>query len=45
MCLAYHCKGLCNAKCPRAADHIHYTDEQYQPLITWCEECYPGSDM
>jgi hypothetical protein len=45
MCLAYHCKGLCNAKCPRAADHIHYTDKQYQPLITWCEECYPGSDM
>jgi hypothetical protein len=45
MCLAYHCKGLCNAKCPRAADHIHYTDEQYQPLITGCEECYPGSDM
>ena len=45
MCLAYHCKGLCNANCPRAADHIHYTDEQYQQLITWCDECYPGSDM
>jgi hypothetical protein len=45
MCLAYHCKGLCNAKCPRAADHIYYTDEEYQPLIAWCEKCYPGTDM
>ena len=45
MCLAYHCKGQCNEKCPLSFDHIPYTDEQYKELVTWCEECYPGSDM
>lgn len=45
MCLAYHCKGQCNEKCPLSFDHIPYTDEQYKVLVAWCEECYPGSDM
>ncbi|MCP3866496.1 MAG: hypothetical protein GY703_00045, partial [Gammaproteobacteria bacterium] len=45
MCLAYHIKGMCNIKCPRSADHTYYTNEEYKPLLAWCEECYPaGSD-
>ena len=44
MCLAYHSKGMCNLSCPRAADHISYSDEEYKPLVQWCDKCYPGSD-
>ncbi len=44
MCLAYHVKGMCNIKCPRSAVHIHYTNDEYKPVLGWCEECYPGSD-
>ena len=36
MCLAWHCKGQCNAACPRAADHVAYTAEEYAPLVAWC---------
>ena len=44
MCLAYHIKGVCNIKCPRSADHIYYTNDEYKPLLDWCETCYPASD-
>ena len=36
MCLAWHCKGQCNAACPRAANHVAYTAEEYAPLAAWC---------
>ena len=36
MCLAWHCKGQCNAACPRSADHVAYTAEEYAPLASWC---------
>ena len=36
MCLAWHCKGQCNAACPRSADHVSYTAEEYAPLKAWC---------
>ena len=36
MCLAWHCKGQCNAACPRSADHVAYTAEEYAPLAAWC---------
>ena len=36
MCLAWHCKGQCNAACPRSADHVVYTAEEYAPLAAWC---------
>jgi coenzyme F420-reducing hydrogenase gamma subunit len=28
MCLAWHTKGQCNIRCPRAADHIAYTSHR-----------------
>ena len=33
MCLAWHTKGICNPKCPRAAAlGATYSVEEYQPL-------------
>ena len=45
MCLAWHVKERCNEGCPCSYDHIPYTDEEYAPMVAWCEECYPGADM
>ena len=45
MCMAWHVKERCNENCPCSNDHIPYTEEEYAPLVAWCEECYPGSDM
>ena len=36
MCIAWHCKGMCNNNCGRKADHVAYTDTEYAPLVTWC---------
>ena len=36
MCLAWHTKGLCNVACSRGADHVSYTNTEYQPLVQWC---------
>jgi len=44
MCLAWHVKGMCNTSCPRAGDHKPYSDQDYKPLIEWCEKHYPGTD-
>ena len=41
-CLAWHTKGQCNQECPRCADHVVYTTEEYQPLVTWCTANYPS---
>ncbi len=41
MCLAFHAKGVCNPNCGRIADHVPYTNEQYDELFAWCEECFP----
>ena len=44
MCLAWHTIGVCNVECPRKADHVHYTEEEYKSdagLETWCTQCYP----
>jgi hypothetical protein len=38
MCIAWHCKSMCNANCGRKADHIQYTPEEYEPLVAWCRE-------
>ena len=32
MCLAFHTKGQCNVTCPRAVDHVVYTDPEYVPM-------------
>lgn len=40
MCLAWHTKGQCNRGCPRAADHVVYSNSEYQPLATWCTAHY-----
>ena len=40
MCLAFHAKGVCNPRCGRIADHVPYTNAQYDPLFKWCEECF-----
>ena len=42
VCLAWHTKGQCNLECPRCADHVMYTAEEYQPLVTWCAANYPS---
>ena len=44
MCLAWHVKGMCNTNCPRAGDHKPYSDQDYKPLIEWCDKHYPGKD-
>lgn len=43
MCLAWHTKKMCNADCPRGADHVHYTDAEYEQLKSWCVANYPGN--
>ena len=44
MCLAWHVKGMCNAKCTRVGDHKPYSDQDYKQLVEWCEKNYPGKD-
>ena len=41
MCLAWHTKGQCNARCPRAADHVSYTPGEAKDLEQWCATNYP----
>ncbi len=41
MCLAWHTKGQCNARCPRIADHVAYTEAELGTLATWCASHYP----
>jgi hypothetical protein len=41
MCLAWHSKGQCNVRCPRAADHVAYTHGELGPLAAWCSINYP----
>ena len=41
MCLAWHTKGQCNIRCPRAADHVLYTVGELGNLVAWCTNHYP----
>lgn len=41
MCIGFHVKGMCNERCPRAADHVAYNATQYAPMKQWCTEHYP----
>jgi hypothetical protein len=41
MCLAWHTKGQCNNRCPRAIDHVAYTKEELKELAQWCVTNYP----
>ena len=41
MCLAWHTKGQCNVRCPRAADHVAYTIGELGNLVAWCTTHYP----
>ena len=36
VCLAWHCKSMCNANCGRRPDHVSYTPDEYAPLVQWC---------
>jgi hypothetical protein len=40
MCLSFHIKGMCNARCGRADDHKLHTDAQDQLLVDWCTAHY-----
>ena len=40
MCLSFHIKGMCNARCGRAEDHQSHTDDQDQLLVSWCNTHY-----
>ncbi|KAK1736299.1 hypothetical protein QTG54_012899 [Skeletonema marinoi] len=40
MCLAFHAKGVCNPRCGLIADHVPYTNAQYDELFQWCQECF-----
>jgi hypothetical protein len=42
MCLAWHTKGQCSQSCPLSADHVLYTEAEYQPLCGWCTANYPS---
>lgn len=41
MCLAWHTKGRCNARCPRAADHVAYEASEVTELVNWCVQHFP----
>lgn len=41
MCLAWHTKGQCNGRCPRALDHVSYTRPELGELVLWCATNYP----
>ena len=41
MCIAWHCKGMCNNNCGRKVDHVAYTAAEYAPLVTWCQSHFP----
>jgi hypothetical protein len=41
MCLAWHTKGQCNVRCPRAADHVAYAIGELGNLVAWCTSHYP----
>jgi hypothetical protein len=41
ICIAWHCKSMCNVNCGRKADHVQYTEEEYAPLIEWCAANFP----
>ena len=41
LCLAWHTKGQCNVRCPRAADHVAYTLGELGNLVAWCASHYP----
>jgi len=41
MCLAWHTKGQCNSRCPRAVDHVAYNTEELKELAAWCTANYP----
>ena len=41
VCLAWHTKGQCNGRCPRAVDHVAYTKEEAKELAAWCATNYP----
>jgi hypothetical protein len=41
LCLAWHTKGQCNNRCPRAIDHVAYTKDELKELAQWCATNYP----
>ena len=41
MCIAFHAKGTCNSNCGRKVDHVAYTNDEYAPLVTWCQSHFP----
>jgi hypothetical protein len=41
VCLGWHTKGMCNSDCGLKYDHIQYTQDELQPLCTWCGTNYP----
>jgi hypothetical protein len=41
VCLAWHTKGQCNNRCPRAVDHVAYTAGELRELAQWCVANYP----
>ena len=38
ICIAWHCKSMCNTNCGRKADHVQYSAAEYAPLVQWCGE-------
>lgn len=44
MCVAYHVKGKCWEKCPRAADHVPHNADDTAKLAEWCKKAYPPQE-
>ena len=44
MCGGWHIKGICNALCSDADDHVNYTTEEYKPMCTWCKNNWPKDE-
>jgi hypothetical protein len=42
-CPAFHVKGMCNARCGRAADHRAHTEEEDELGIQWCTTHWPST--
>jgi len=36
-CLSWHVKGSCSEDCTRRADHVANSDQEREPLYTWCQ--------
>jgi hypothetical protein len=40
MCLSWHVKGTCNARCNSREDHRVHSAAEHATLVDWCQKNY-----